>query len=151
MDDVVDGLAGLLPKSSANVCPPAPGLPTVAKYGLLDLEFAVPAQEAEGWHRPSVAQLRQLGLLRVHPATASNLGPVDDADVCLSRLFEEVESQALLLKVILDVADDSLPAQQRIKDFVARSSGALLPATFRVRDCCVTNAPSLWLERHFYL
>lgn len=150
IDDVVRDLGARLPKSVSSVRDIARGLPTVAKYGLLDLVFSLHESET-ALQRLSVAQLRELGLLSGGTTTKAELSSNDDEDGCVEQLLKEAEIEPPVLKLILDAADDQRSATQRMKDALRRTPSGYFPALFRVRDCCITNAPSIWLGKHFYL
>jgi len=133
--DVVGALDSVLPRGLRALREPAVGLPTVVKYALLDLEFEFPSGGAMRLRRLSRQELAELGLLG-----RSGTGPSEDADTCIGQLLEEIATERPLLKVILDMVEDGRAPRRRV-----------LPAVFQVRDCCVTNAPSIWLAKHFYL
>src|SRR5262245_26298990 len=67
IEDVLAALGDTLPHGLKSVRQPARGLPTVAKYALLDLEFSIPPRDGDELVRPSVKQLRALGLLTGGP------------------------------------------------------------------------------------
>jgi hypothetical protein len=150
VDDVLHGLRGLLPRPLNCAYPPAPGLPTVTKFSLLDLEFSMPA--GAKLPRLKFSQLVELGLVRSRPRDhAQDVSASEEADGCVEQLLEEIEGGEAVLKVMLDAVDDDRSIQQRVRDATRPLRAGYLPATFRVRDCCITNAPTIWLEKHFYL
>src|SRR5262245_32697642 len=70
---------------------PEPGslLLTVAKYGILDLRFAAPAEALGGEARAGVPLLRELGYLPGRGAGPQ--GRVCDDPVCLEMLREDLD------------------------------------------------------------
>jgi hypothetical protein len=150
--DVLQALEDVLPRGLKPAREPTSGLPTVAKYALLDLEFVAPEREAARLRRLSMKQLRELGILSGALATKSSLqAGEEEAQTCIDQMLEEISDVHPVLKLMLDAAHDSRSKQQRILDSRQKTPGSYFPTTFIVRDCCITNAPSLWLEKHFYL
>jgi hypothetical protein len=150
--DVLHALEHVLPRDLAPVREPTPGLPTVTKYALLDLEFVAPDREAARLRRLSLKQLRELGVLSGALANKSSLkAGEEEAQACIEQMLEEIAETQPLLKLMLDAAQDSRSVWQRVLDSRQATPSSYFPATFIVRDCCITNAPSLWLGKHFYL
>lgn len=141
--DVLEGLDRFLPARLELRRSPGGGLPTVAKYALLDLEFVLPPGPAIDLPRLSRKELRGLDVLV--PASP------DETDVCVTSLFEEVTSDVFLLKLMLDVVNDERSVPERLRHTVKGLPAGYLPRMFRVRDACITNGPTLWLGKHFYL
>jgi hypothetical protein len=141
--DVLDALDRFLPARLEPLHTPSAGLPTVAKYALLDLELSLPPGTARDLPRLSLQALRDLEV--VVPAS-----PGEDG-VCLDMLSEEVSSGSLVLKLMLDAVHDDRSVGQRLHHVVKGLPRGYLPRMFCVRDACITNAPMLWLGKHFYL
>jgi hypothetical protein len=126
-----------------------PGLPyragAIAKYGILDVTFGVRATPLE-IRRPGLGILRSLALVDGEEGSDAD----DLIDGFLGDLTTESEARELYLKVFLRT-EDSLPgigALQRLRQGMAPG---FWPHSFVVRDACLTNAPSIWLSKHFYL
>lgn len=148
--DVLDALDRFLPPVAPPLPQPAPGLGAVAKHGLLDLEFSLRAGAGADLPRLSVRELRALGVLLKND-TAHEPEEEDLDFSCLTDLHDQVTSGKVVLKLILDAVNDDRPISQRLIHTMKGLPGNYLPRQFRVRDACVTNAPSLWLQKHFYL
>ena len=53
---------------------------------------------------------------------------------------------------MLDAVGAARSPIERVNDLVAGHDPTdLLPREFRIRDACITNMPTLWLGKHFYL
>jgi hypothetical protein len=127
----------------------------LAKYGLLDRWCNVDPRELEG-AMPGIAALRANGFARGEP----------DPDPAV-----EAEARALAEECFVDLAadlgrgvlklflNDDLPGDLRFRRNHARYSAGLAPVLlddyfprpFVVTDACITNAPMIWLGKHFYL
>jgi hypothetical protein len=145
--DVLESLNRFLPPRLLPRTELAPGLPTVAKHALLDLELELPSRDAADLSRLSRRDLREMGVLTRGGAPE----PAEEADACLSMLFDEVTSGVFVLKMILDAIKDDRATGQRLRDTEKGLPKSYLPRKFRVRDACITNGPILWLGKHFYL
>ena len=121
IEDVTAALGEVLRDTTA----PSPSLGAVAKYGLLDLEF--PSQRA--WSLPRMT-IRDLAAL----------------DLLTSQENPDVGIEALML----DAQDDTRDVTTKLKQMRGLPSD-YFPRQFRVRDACVTNGPTIWLGKHFYL
>lgn len=145
--DVLTALDGRLPPRIDATRQPAPPPKTIAKYGLIDLEFALPPGAAPALPRLSRAEFRALGVLGRDQQSGD--GAIDEA--CLDMFLEEVSEGSLLLKLILDAEGDERSVSERLRHTAKGLPGRYFPRSFRVRDACLTNAPMLWLSKHFYL
>lgn len=150
--DIVEGLGRVLPRSIGACRPLKKGLPTVAKYALLDLEFPMPPDHP-GLRRLRLSELRELGLVgaAARPGTSVEHDSMED-DACVAQMLEEVDSSKLFLRIILDAVGDDRPPHQRMRHTLGKGTpSSYFPRTFSVRDCCITNVPTVWMLKHFYL
>jgi hypothetical protein len=124
---------------------------TLAKYGLLDRRCPVSARQLEG-SMPGIEALRLNGWGPGEP----DPDPDVEAEV---RAFGEASIVDLasslgepVLKIFLN---DHLPDDIRVGHDRVRGPLELLPGyfpcAFTVTDACITNAPSIWIGKHFYL
>lgn len=112
-----------------------------AKYGIVDLRFALTSEWM--WHgdNDGVGLLRQLHLI---PPLAA-----DD----LIRDFQ----QSKLEELVNDTIQNNVYAMLFLKSAVRSTSDVLLTQSdalsgyFVVEDACVTNARMVWLNKHFYI
>jgi hypothetical protein len=128
---------------------------TLAKYGLIDRWCTVDPRELEG------------GLRGIRALRANGFAPGEpDPDPEI-----EAEARAFAADCIIDLAaglgqselklflQDGLSSEMRRREIVERfSAGQALelrpdyfPRSFVVVDACITNAPAIWLGKHFYL
>jgi len=145
-DDVIDCLRG---HYALEVTTREPDLRyrigAILKYGLLDLTFGVASTDLQA-ARSGIGILRDVGWAD-SPA---------DADVFdeegLFDLVRDAESGQFVLKVFLD-SDGRLPfpREQRTIRLPEAVPPSFWPATFVVRDACLTNVRAIWLFKHFYL
>jgi hypothetical protein len=127
----------------------------LAKYGLLDRECNVDARHLDGALR-GIPALRANGFAR---------GTFDDdpsieaearalAEGCITDLAADLDR--CVLKLFLH---DGLPDDMRFAHNHERYRSRLLPKLlpdyfprpFVVTDACITNAPAIWLAKHFYV
>ncbi len=120
----------------------------LAKYGLIDRQCEVDARHAEGGLR-GVAALRANGFVAGANATTEDR---KFAAGCMDDLAQEMGP--CVLKLFLQ---DQLPDNPRMAHFMetyTKGQPELLPGYwprgFVVTDACITNAPSIWSEKHFY-
>ncbi|MEN0062155.1 MAG: hypothetical protein AAGA48_08370 [Myxococcota bacterium] len=117
----------------------------LAKYGILEFQWPVTAEAAD--HETAV---------RVPWRTL--LGRGDGSEefepevaLWLDDVVTEVTSGQLWFKLILDALADGRDSKTRLKHTSTQLPGSYWPRSFKVRDACITNAPTLWLFKHFYL
>lgn len=121
---------------------------TLAKYGLLDVKFRVPAERLAGVAPGGIGLLRELGFIDEREddeAAWPGFG-------YLQKLDKEIAaSESAVLKLYLqDVAErdhDFARAERLLED------PSLVPFPVRcvIADACVANAGLVWLFKHFYL
>ena len=117
----------------------------IAKYGILDVTFGIGSTPLEV-SRPGLDVLRSVGLVDGQEST-------DATEIIgdfLSDLTLESEAGERYLKVFLEI-EDSLPAGGSLRRLQDGMWPGFWPHLFLVRDACLTNAPSIWLAKHFYL
>ena len=132
----------------------------LAKYGIVDRWCDGDARELErGLH--GVAALRANGFQRNDDAAA-----LSSEDAAVAREVSELgamqlaaladELGACVLKLFLN---DDMTLEEHMAPNLSRYRAGLppvlpsnyFPRTFVVTDACLTNAPSIWLSKHFYL
>ena len=127
----------------------------LAKYGILDRRCNVSPRELEGAIRGTAA-LRENGFVRREP----DPDPEVEAELreleadCLVDLAADLDS--CVLKLFLnDGLSDELRFNHNRDRYRAALAPELLPdyfpRTFVVTDACISNAPSIWRGKHFYL
>jgi hypothetical protein len=127
----------------------------LAKYGLLDRSCNVDGRELDGAMR-GIAALRANGFSRgeAEPDPEIEAAVRAFAADCLVDLAAGLGP--CVLKVFLD---DGLSTELRFRHNRDRYRAGLrpellpdyFPRPFIVRDACITNAPTIWLGKHFYL
>lgn len=117
----------------------------LAKYGIVHLELTVTG--AVELPRPSRLELRRLGVLvrSADPFAREAAGDFFDA------LLAEFAADARVLCLMLDVEHDRRTHEERVAHTYGGLPRSYFPRMARVRDACVTNAPSVWMYKHFYL
>jgi hypothetical protein len=162
VEDVVHQLGSVLPRQFRYDPATRVEFAPVVKHGILELTFEAPLAECEALTRLPRRELTELGFLGQQAQLPSAKGEgdqeddemaVDATDGCLDLLFDEIASERLFVKLFFDAISDRRSLQERE---LATLTGFQLPpdffpATFRVRDACLTNAASIWVQRFFYL
>jgi hypothetical protein len=127
---------------------------TLVKYGLVDVDFAAPAALlADAATLRGLPALRACGML----PKRGERWDAEEAEVglaCLSTLADGLGPAVLKLYL-----EDDLPERGRTWWIAAYEQTRRMPSlpegyfprTFTVLDACVTNAPGIWLAKHFYL
>jgi len=118
----------------------------LAKYGILNLDFAFPEYWLTGNYQTGMGLLRELGFSA--PILENEGAPLDEltdgfAQSHLETLVDQLSKHQTHMLIILDAVGEH---QLRLKLPVD-----YFPRTFIVRDACVTNARSIWLTKHVYL
>lgn len=127
----------------------------LAKYGLLDRWCNVEPRHLDG-SMSGLHALRRNGFTDPEP----DPDPEVQAEVrewaasCLRELASDLDS--CVLKLFLnDGLSHELRFQHNQQRYAARLPPELLPnycpRPFVVTDACITNAPGIWLGKHFYL
>jgi hypothetical protein len=113
----------------------------LAKYGLIDAEFKVPASWLESNYQQGESLLTALGF--------DVAGVPDDSleYAVLETLYDELKLGVTWLKLFLRAKptfseNTSIPVKKLSADY--------LPRTFIVEDACLSNAGIVWLTKHFY-
>ncbi|MBZ0284068.1 MAG: hypothetical protein K8L97_25230, partial [Anaerolineae bacterium] len=118
----------------------------LAKYGILNLDFAVPESWLMGSHQTGIDLLRELGFnAPISENEDAGINEIIDnlAQPHLETLVEQLSKHQTYMLIILDAVGEH---QLRLK-----LPDDYFPRTFIVRDACVTNAQSIWLTKHVYL
>lgn len=131
----------------------------LAKYGIVDTSFDAPAALLD--HPATqigVPVLRAHGMVPKRGERGDDLGSgLDGLDgrQCLEQLVEELDERRCALKLFLE---DERPAElhNSVVISAAREGRPLalprdyFPRELAVTDACVTNAPFIWFNTHFY-
>ena len=133
-------------------CDITPGL---AKYGLLHLQCSVDARHLDEALR-GIPALRANGFARGTPDPDPAIGAEARATVEGYLADLAADLGRCVLKVFLN---DDLPNARRFEHnrerYQARLPPELLPRYFPrpfvITDACITNAPAIWLAKHFYV
>ena len=123
------------------------------KYGLID--FAVPYEATiESTRAENVQRLRDFGFApRLTEEEREDLSDGDEEDCVLGYLAEGISEDATWLKLFLrSVAQEFVASRpEQARGAAYRDEVVPVPMRFRVVDACLTNAPSIWFHRHFYM
>lgn len=122
---------------------------TLAKYGILDLQYRLPALDAPpaGWRT-----LRALGLLDREPAESP-----DELALTHSFLLECLDACRSGAALMLIFLEGPRPCEVVGRDWLGRGAwrgehvDAYLPQELTIIDACTTNCASVWLSKHFYM
>jgi hypothetical protein len=116
--------------------------PTVMKYGLMDLQYQVPRSALDDVGPAGTRTLKHPGFV------GDDDSDFDDLGIELLRdLIEETMGEGGYFN--LSLYDDK---EHTLDDFRCDDIPAgLWSRTFTVDDACLTNCPSVWFVRHFYL
>jgi hypothetical protein len=145
-----DDVLGVVKRAlSINVTTMAPDLDyregAIAKYGILDLTFGIGSTSSE-IPRPGLGILRPLGLVD----GGEGADALEVSDDFLRDLTLESEAGHPYLKVFLET-QDALPPRDSLRRLREGMPAGFWPHLFVVRDACLTNTPSIWLAKHFYM
>lgn len=123
---------------------------TLAKYGILDLQFVGGAIDA-----PAVGfrELRELGLLQLDEAERGEEALWSSDAKALTRWLDECRSGPPLTKVFLagPRPRDVAPSWFQRLGWRGRRVDEYLPQELEIIDACETNGSFVWLVKHFYL
>lgn len=123
------------------------------KYGFLDVTLGEHTVAMESVSLGGIKMLEKLGFVSHDPAQYESANLDDESNDCtedlLAALMEETLTSNLYLMIFLS-KPETLRNSRRTKvegppcpdDF---------PITFTITDACLTNAPTSWFHRHFYL
>jgi hypothetical protein len=117
----------------------------IAKYGILDVSFGIGSTPVDV-PRPGLGALRSVGLVDGGESTDAT----EIVGDFLRDLTLECEAGKLYLKVFLRTEDSpsAVESMRRLRDDMPPG---FWPHLFFVWDACLTSAPSIWLDKHFYL
>jgi hypothetical protein len=146
LDDVLRAVTQLVPISVTTMGPDLVyRAGAAAKYGILDLTYGIGATPLP-IHRPGLGALRALSLVE----DVSDLDALETAETFLHDLVLETEAGGLYVKVFLQ-SEKPNPTPESILSMRLDMPPGFWPRRFVVADACLTNAPSIWLAKHFYL
>ncbi|MCB1043765.1 MAG: hypothetical protein KDC35_12545 [Acidobacteria bacterium] len=106
---------------------------TLIKYGILDLRFKIDQETLDRTDEVTIDTLSSLGFSR------------EDLDDELRSLRSEIKKGKAYLRLFLRDASGSLPQTS------FEIPETYFPHEFVIEDACLTNAPSVWVFKHFYL
>lgn len=122
------------------------------KYGILDYEFNTVLTDIVP-ERQRVRFLKDLGLL-LDKSDVDDSMFFDAGIGFLEEMVDETKENKLLFKIILDRQGERkvLSAPGPISnEWLNTAPNNYFPCEFTVRDACLTNCGSIWLNKHFYL
>ncbi len=121
----------------------------VAKYGLLDLEYRLTPDELTTNYRCGISLLKELGLI-AHNDRDELLDEDEKADAFefFKMSCEELDLQQVFFKLFLTTPKEWEYTIQSNDEEISRT---YWPREFTIKDACVTNLPSVWFARHFYM
>ncbi len=143
-NDLTKALDPLLPRGYELAHSPSDHLKALQKYGLINLEFTLPIDNASRLKRLTLDELRALQLVQADEA------PGDD-NPCLEVMMEEIASREIFLKIMLHATDDGRTVDERLRHVERGLPATYLPRTFEITDAAITNIPTVWLSLHFYM
>jgi hypothetical protein len=126
----------------------------LAKYGLIDTEFAAPTALLDHpTTERGIPVLRRMGFAPRRGERWDDLPEVEDP-YCLEELARDLDQCRLKLFLQDGAPHDS--RMTRVADAMQREVPLLLPDSYfpceqRVIDACVTNSSFIWFNAHFYL
>jgi len=126
----------------------------IAKYGILDLTFAVDQSLLHDC-ASGVPVLRELGLVG-NPAAYEDLDLDDDDDIFspmsgVNMVLEDLEESQALLKLFLKAAVETKSGMRTTMRRLMVPDLLEFPMRFVINDACITNVSSAWIGKHFYL
>jgi hypothetical protein len=127
----------------------------LAKYGILDQWCTADPHQLSG-SMSGIAALRANGFAYGEPDPDPAIEAESRAFAASCLVDLESELGGCVLKVFLkDGFSDELRFEHNRRRYAARLEPELLPnyfpRPFTVADACITNAPGIWLGKHFYL
>jgi len=162
--DIFADLENLLPDKYKQISTIHPL--TIAKYGILDLEFQVSPTYLTDEYQSSISLLKELGFTKSTQENqqaqeiAKSLGDQQANDpFCLTELAEELKKKQIFLKLFLESGsvvenyDLDQMSPEVYQDFFDNLSlpSNYFPQKFSITDACFTNAGFVWFHKHFYL
>jgi hypothetical protein len=127
----------------------------LAKYGLVDRWCNVEARQLDGAMRGIRAQ-RASGVVREpYPNPECKTEARAFAAECLLLLADDLGRCVLKLFLNDDIPDELRWSRDDFERYRRYGAGLGLedyfPRPFIVTDACITNAPLIWLDKHFYM
>ena len=146
--DIFAILGGDLPNESHLLSPEKIYIEgAIAKYGIIDVKFAVSNKHLANCSIIKGDTLRKLGLVLTKEDKeniSQNTNKNDDEDLGLiDFLAEDVEKNEALIKLFLRVENQSPKLALKLPN-------DYFPQTFVVEDACLTNSGYVWFNKHFY-
>lgn len=113
---------------------------TIAKYGLMDLEYGLPSEMGSGAARIGANDLRQM---------LKGNDPVEPFESVLELLLEDLDKTPTTLRLYLTTEHQWRADKQKYVHEGLPNS--YWPLTFVVQDARITNSSLMWANHHFYL
>ena len=123
----------------------------LAKYGILDLRYDVPASMAatQPWHALSL--LKELGLVQhFDNGTTRPFDEKGERDYFIDLLAELNENRTILKLFLKECRGEPVTLAQR-NQWMNQPTSIPFPKTMKLVDACITNLNSVWLNKHFYM
>ncbi len=138
--DVQEQLADALPENidSGRKDPKWIGV-TIAKYGLMDLEYGLSGDNLDWATRTYTEDLRKI--LEIDD-------PIEHVDELLEILLEDIEETPITLRLYLSTDRCWRANLHYIQKGLPNN---YWPLTFIVQDARITNSSLIWSHHHFYL
>lgn len=127
---------------------------SLAKYGLLDLEFSAPAEAL------SIDSLSGIQVLRANPLLLpidpEDIIPEDikDGEVQLAHCLAQLERNKTVAKLFLTSTYPTMTIEEKLrfyKLYHKQLPNDFFPRAFVIKDACITNLASIWFWKHLYL
>ncbi len=124
---------------------------TFLKYGFFKVALRASNVAVDSVPVAGASVLEELGFVSHNSPLSDSTDDdfADSAEFFLNELLEEARAGQVYLLVFLS-GPETLSHGREI-DFEEADSARDLPITFTITDACLTNAPTAWLNRHFYL
>ena len=136
----------------------------VAKYGIQDLSFKVPATVLESNYQSGISLLQELGYVPPHEeleearknARETGMKSPDDP-FCWQELAEDIAKGHTLLLLFMKGEPVfpqefwSVPLSRKKKRQRMLKRASYFPREFKIIDACYTNARGVWFHRYFYM
>lgn len=125
----------------------------IGKYGLIDFEYPCHTK-IESAKTDNVRLLREFGFLPKSDAESDKLFLIDDdPECCIREIQGGISQNQTWLKLFFNTTSPEFHKLDFKTRFKQAASPELIefPLDFRCTDACLTNAPFIWFNRHFYM
>ena len=125
----------------------------IGKYGLIDFEYACDAN-IDSTKTDNVQLLREFGFGPNADRESDDILLLeDDPEYCIRQIRDGIALNQTWLKLFFSTTSVDFGKLDMKTRFRQTTNPALIqfPLDFRCVDACLTNAPFIWFNRHFYI